>query len=99
MLKPCGILRSSVPKSEEISEAYLRWGDIKMLLGLLYGRQDYNENAHYAMFDRRYITACLEDAGFVDFKDYDWRDCLPEGYDNFPRAYLPHMDFDNGIHN
>ena len=29
--------------------------------------------------------------------DWDWRKELPEGYDDYSRAYFPHMDFDNGI--
>jgi SAM-dependent methyltransferase len=97
VLKPGGTLRSSVPNFEAIVQAYSKWGEMEMLLGLLYGRQDYDENAHYTMLDRKYFTKCLAAAGFTDFRDYDWRDFLPEGYDDFSRSYLPHMDFDNGM--
>lgn len=97
VLKPGGVLRSSVPNFGSIVEAYQKWGDIEQLLGPLYGGQTYNENTHYTMFDRKYYAKCLIEAGFADIQDYDWRDFLPEGYDDFSRAYLPHMDFDNGI--
>jgi predicted SAM-dependent methyltransferase len=97
VLKPGGVLRSSVPNFDAIVTAYRKWGDMEMLLGLLYGGQTYDENAHFTMFDRKYFTNCLTEAGFVDIRDYDWRDFLPEGYDDFSRSYLPHMDFDNGM--
>ena len=97
VLKPGGILRSSVPNFEAIVEAYQKWGDMEMLLGLLYGGQTYDENSHYTMFDRPYYTKCLTEAGFTGIAEYDWRDFLPPGYDDFSRSYLPHMDFDNGM--
>ena len=97
VLKPGGVLRSSVPNFEAFVAAYQKWGDLELLLGPLYGGQTYDENLHYTMFDRRYFTKCLTEAGFTDIQDYEWRDFLPEGYDDFPRAYLPHMDFENGI--
>lgn len=97
ILKPGGILKSSVPNFEAIVEAYHKFKDIKLLLGMLYGRQNYGENTHYTMFDRKYYAELLNEAGFSEPKDYDWRDFLPKGYDDFSRAYLPHMDFENGI--
>ena len=27
---------------------------------------------------------------------YDWRDFLPDGFDDYSRCYLPHMDFEHG---
>jgi SAM-dependent methyltransferase len=97
VLKPGGILRSSVPNFEAFVKAYQQFNDLELLLGLLYGGQTYDENLHYTMFDRKYYTKCLTEAGFVDIHEYDWRDFLPEGYDDFSRSYLPHMDFDNGM--
>lgn len=98
VLKPGGILRSSVPNFAAFVEAYHEFGDLELLLGPLYGGQTYDENLHYTMFDRKYYSKCLAEAGFENVTDYEWRDFLPEGYDDFSRAYLPHMDFDNGIH-
>lgn len=98
VLKPGGILRSAVPDFAAFCRAYAQYGDLKLLLGPLFGRQDHPDNLHRTMLDRKYFSECLSQAGFVDFVDYDWRDFLPEGYDDFSRAYLPHMDFENGIH-
>ncbi len=97
VLKPGGILRSSVPNFEAFVKAYHRFNDLELLLGPLYGGQTYDENLHYTIFDRKYYTKCLTEAGYDNIHDYDWRDFLPDGYDDFSRAYLPHMDFDNGI--
>lgn len=97
VLRPGGVLRSSVPDFEAIAEAYLTDGfPLDKLRGLLYGRGNYPENVHRTMFDRETFTRLLTDAGFVDVADYDWRDFLPEGYDDFSRAYLPHLDFERG---
>jgi len=38
----------------------------------------------------------LEKAGFTNISTYDWREFLPDDYDDYSRAYLPHMDFDSG---
>ena len=97
VLKPRGVLVSSVPNFETYVDAYQRFGDLRLLIGPLYGRQDYDENAHYTVFDRRYYTELLDEVGFGQHEDYDWRDFLPDGYDDFSRAYLPHMDFEHGI--
>ena len=97
VLKPGGILRSSVPNFEAVVEAYSNGHGLAALLGILYGKADYPENVHHTMFDRPYFTNCLIEAGFTNISDYDWRDFLPEGYDDFSRSYLPHMDFDNGL--
>lgn len=97
VLKPGGVMMSSVPNFEAYVEAYQKFGDVKLLLGLLYGRQDYTENTHYTVFDRKYYSELCEQAGFTEPVDYDWRDFLPNGYDDFSRAYLPHMAFDTGI--
>jgi len=97
VLKPGGAMMSSVPDFEACVQAYQRFGDLKLLMGPLYGRQDYKENAHYTIFDRKFYAELMEQTGFTPPVDYDWRDFLPEGYDDFSRAYLPHMDFENGI--
>ena len=64
---------------------------------MLYGRADYEQNVHYLMFDRAYFGSLLTEAGFANIRDYDTAAFLPNGYDDFSRAYMPHMDFENGI--
>jgi len=42
------------------------------------------------------MRGLLEDADFSGVAKYDWREFLPPDYDDYSRAYLPHMDFENG---
>ena len=65
-------------------------------MGLLYGGQDYEYNFHKYLFTFDSLKKLLEDNNFYNVKSYDWKDFLPKGYDDFSRAYLPHMDFENG---
>ena len=91
-----GILRIAVPDFEAIVEEYHSNGDLELVLGLLYGGQDYEYNYHYQAYDFMRIEKLLKEAGFRTVSKYEWKDFLPEGYDDFSRAYLPHMDFENG---
>ena len=54
------------------------------------------EGARDHEFDFPYLKEQLEEAGFADVGRYDWREFLPDGYDDYSRSYLPHMDFENG---
>lgn len=96
VLKTDGVIRISVPDFEAIAERYLEHKNLTELQGLLYGGQTYDHNFHYVAFDFRNLKQLLETAGFDSVERYDWKDFLPEGYDDFSRAYLPHMDFENG---
>jgi len=91
-----GVIRIAVPDFEAVVEQYKTTGDLKKYLGLLYGGQDYDYNFHYITFDYGFLKGILQEAGFENVMRYDWRNFLPEGYDDFSRAYIPHMDFENG---
>lgn len=65
-------------------------------MGLLYGGQNYEYNFHYQTYDFQRLKDLLQHAGFSEVERYDWRDFLPEGYDDYSRSYLPHMDFEQG---
>lgn len=53
-------------------------------------------------FDCETLKQHLEHCGFTDVKRYNWQDFYSEevdfktDYDDFSRAYLPHMDFTHG---
>ena len=51
ILEPKGQLRLAVPNFSSICTYYNKTGDLKSLIGLLYGGQDYDENYHYITFD------------------------------------------------
>ena len=91
-----GFLRIAVPNFEAIVEEYLSSRNLELVMGLLYGGQNYEYNFHYQTYDFKRLADLLTDAGFSDVQLYDWREFLPAGYDDFSRAYLPHMDFEHG---
>lgn len=97
VLKPGGILRTAVPDFESVVNRYRGTGNLEELMGLLYGRQDYEENIHYQAFDFARLKSLLERVGFHDVRRYDWKTTLHKDYDDFSQAYLPHMDKENGL--
>lgn len=96
VLKPGGILRVSVPDFRALAEVYLEHKDIDLIIGPLFGRQDYLYNIHYNTFDFESLSSLLKTAGFDRVYRYDWRDTEHSGVDDYSKAYIPHMDFDNG---
>jgi len=91
-----GVLRIAVPDFKAIAEEYIQNKDLNSLMGLLYGGQNYEYNFHYQAYDYDRIKILLEEAGFIDICKYDWFKFLPSDYDDYSKAYLPHMDFING---
>lgn len=97
ILKPCGVLRLAVPDFEAIVEVYRKYKDVELLMGLLYGGQDYQYNYHHVVFDFEYLSKLLTRVGFTDIRRYDWRDTVHRDYDDYSQAYIPHMDKEHGI--
>lgn len=91
-----GIIRIAVPDLEAILQEYLANREATKVQGLLYGGQTYDYNFHHAAYDFEMLEALLVNAGFEGINRYDWKDFLPSNYDDFSRAYLPHMDIENG---
>jgi len=96
VLKPAGVIRIAVPNFESIVEEYIENKDLTSFQGLLYGGQTYDYNFHHVTFDFSMIEKLLKDVGLHEVSRYDWQNFLPEGYDDYSRAYIPHMDFNNG---
>ena len=96
VLEPEGVIRIAVPDFEAIVEEYRASGDVERVMGMLYGRQNYEYNFHYQTYDFKRLKRLLKAAGFSKVARYDWKDFLPSGYDDYSRSYLPHMDFDHG---
>jgi len=96
VLKPNGLLRIAVPDFFAIATEYIENRDLKCVQGLLFGGQTYDYNFHHVAFDFETMRGLLEDADFSGVAKYDWREFLPPDYDDYSRAYLPHMDFENG---
>lgn len=91
ILKPGGILRVSVPGWEELISHYIQHKDLNILIGMLYGGQDYNENFHHYIWDFKSMKNDLEFVGFKSVHKYDWRQTEHAHVDDFSQSYLPHM--------
>lgn len=96
VLKPGGTLRISVPDFAKLCEVYQRDGNINLVIGALFGRQDYLYNIHYNVFDFASLSEVLQQSGFSEVKHYDWRHTEHGDMDDFSQAYIPHMDKENG---
>jgi predicted SAM-dependent methyltransferase len=97
LLKPGGILRIAVPNFQAVCEHYQEHKDIKILMGLLFGAQDWPLNRHTVAFDEKYLTELLIKAGFQNVHWWDWKDTEHAKWDDFSRAHLPHMDFNGKL--
>jgi len=97
VLKPGGILRISVPDFSQICEVYRKYRRLDLVVGPIFGRQDYLYNIHYNIFDETSLTESLQAVGFTDIKRYDWRQTEHAHIDDFSQAYIPHMDKEQGI--
>ena len=89
ILKPEGKLRLAIPNFSSICSYYIKTGDLKSLIGLLYGGQDYDENYHYITFDYPTLSNDLKNIGYKTISEWNTED-YPE--DDFSKSYLPHMD-------
>lgn len=97
VLAPEGILRLAVPDFEAVVLVYEKYKDIELVMGLLYGGQQYEYNFHHVLFDFKYLEKLLKKIGFKNIHRYDWRNTVHRDYDDYSQAYIPHMDKENGI--
>ena len=97
VLKSGGVLRVAVPDFEAVIKAYHRWHDMNLIMGLLYGGQDYPLNFHHVGFDYKYLENMLKRVGFKEVRRYDWQETIHRNIDDYSQSYLPHMDKENGL--
>jgi predicted SAM-dependent methyltransferase len=97
LLQPGGVLYVAVPDFRNIVHHYNKNGDLKALMGLLYGPQNYSGGDHHYCWDRWSLKKDLEKIGFVNVAEYDWKTSPFAGFDDYSKAYLPHMDKENGL--
>jgi hypothetical protein len=86
-----------VPDFAKLCEVYQRTQDIGLVIGSIFGRQDYLYNIHYNIFDEPSLSKLLLECGYVEPQRYDWRKTEHADIDDFSQAYLPHMDKENGL--
>lgn len=97
VLAPGGVLRISVPDFAAICEVYARTRNLGLVIGPIFGRQDYLYNIHYNLFDFDSLKNTLEQAGFCQVRRYDWRSTEHAQVDDYSQAYIPHMDKEHGV--
>jgi len=97
VLAPGGRLRISVPDFAALCEIYNRTQDLGLVIGPIFGRQDYLYNIHYNLFDFDTLKNLLERVGFSEVHRYDWRETEHANVDDYSQAYIPHMDKERGV--
>lgn len=104
VLRKGGILRLAVPDFEAMVKVYLKYRkdlNHQGILGPLFGRwQITGTNKviyHKTTYDFKSLKRLLEENGFTGVRRYDWRRTVHKDYDDYSRAYVPHMDVKSGI--
>jgi len=82
----------AVPDLESVVGYYNETKDLRTVIGLLYGGQDYPENNHHMGWDFSLLKEDLSAIGFESIKKYDWETGPNPDLDDYSKAYLPHMD-------
>lgn len=92
LIVPGGRIRLAVPDFDAVVERYCQTKNLMELLGLLYGGQRNEYDYHVMAFTFDTLAAGLLDVGFVNVRRYDWRKTDTADFDDYSKAYLPHMD-------
>lgn len=95
-LKPGGTLRLSVPDFKSACEYFVTTGDFDSVCAFFYGGQKYDFDFHYHGWTFETLRKELESLGFINIKNYSWRETEHFYVDDYSQAYLPHMDKTNG---
>lgn len=96
VLKSGGEIYISVPDLEMVFRHYILHQDLRLLQNFLYGSQKHIADLHYNGWDFKTLREDLELAGFKDVERYDTWKTGWSHIDDYSKAYLPHMDFENG---
>ena len=103
VLKPGGRVRLSVPDFEALIKIYQSSGDIKLVLGPLYGKMDISTEDglrtlyHKTVYDEKSLSELLTECGYVSPERWDWRLTEHAAVDDHSQAYYPHMQKSTGI--
>lgn len=100
VLKSGGTLRLAVPDFEKLFFVYDETGNINDILGPLYGRMQMGDKTiyHKTVYDFDSLKILLEENGFKNIKEYDWRKTEHAQFDDHSQAYmLPKGDKEKGL--
>jgi predicted SAM-dependent methyltransferase len=101
VLKKGGVIRLAVPDFQNITKVYLKYKDLdhQGILGPLFGRWEVKDKKgnknyfyHKTSYDFESLKKVLEGVGLKAVRRYDWKKTIHKDYDDYSRAYIPHMD-------
>jgi predicted SAM-dependent methyltransferase len=103
VLRPNGILRTSIPDFDSLLEIYKISGQLKDITGPLFGRW-VNDNLkdpifHKIVYNQKTFNSILKESGFGESEKYSAQNFIESidlKYDDYSLAFYPHMDR-NGI--
>jgi predicted SAM-dependent methyltransferase len=86
VLKKDGILRISVPSFENLIKIYEISGKLENITGPLMGGQTYETNFHYNVFDKKYLTELMLEAGLTAIHDWNYKRTIHSDFFDFSQA-------------
>lgn len=92
VLKNHGTFRVAVVDFEKIVKIYNAGLNLEELWGSIVGGWKNEYDRHGCIFDFKLLKNYLEKHGFYDIKRYNWRDFLPEGFEDNSCAAIPKYD-------
>ncbi len=99
-----GKLRLSIPDFDQLLKIYeLNNRDIDSIIGPMYGKWNTLDDKyiyHKTIYTKKKINTLINFAGFKSVYNWDPLDFFGrdmDSFDDYSKAYHPHMDFDNGI--
>jgi len=101
VLKSNGVLRIAVPNFYEIASLYIKgYNDYTLdnVLGPLYGKMSMGTETiyHRTTYDYNSLKKVLEDSGFNNVRNWDWKNTSHSQFDDHSQAYYPHFEKENG---
>ena len=99
-----GKLRISVPDFDKLLKVYKASdSNIDKIIGPLFGRWEINNSEkiyHRCVFNKTKLRKLIYDCGFKSITEWEPLKYFGTGetdYDDYSKAYFPHMDFKNGF--
>jgi len=99
VLKPGGEIYVTVPDLNQLLKIYTLSGDIRFVLGPMFGKWHNEHNGetlyHRTVWDHASLKTYLEDSGFESVSVFDpvaYLGSIDESFDDYSLAFFPHMD-------
>ena len=99
-----GILRLSVPDFDQLLKVYSKSDSkIDSIIGPMFGRWEISQDNniyHRTIYTKEKLFNLLREVGFERIDEWDpleFHGKDSNGFDDYSKAYFPHMDFENGF--